>query len=687
MNTVIAPTTAATSGRPRRLSFAQERLWLVEQLGGQEAALRITDCWLLEGEPDLSALQYSLDSLVRRHEILRATYHEDAGAVVQVVSPAAPVVIERLDLRERGWLADSAELRRMLRQLARRPFDLTRDLMLRVALAQLSDLKHVLLVTTHHIACDAWSCGILYRELAEGYDARVDGRTPQLPALSCQYADFAERQRAWLHGEIHARQLEYWKQQLDGSSPVVNLPTDWPADAEAGREPVEAGMEMPQAERKALAAIGYGQGATLFVVLLAAFQLLLSRLSGQRDLCIGAHVANRRDLPSQQLIGLLLNTVVLRARLGRDMIFSELLVHARDVTLGALDHQDMPFERLVAELRPQREADRNPLVDVIINYASLPGPAPQFRGLTCHRLPRVDAHAPFGLTLYVLTDGKNLEFRLVGQGSRYSQARVRCMLLQYVSLLRQISAAPNRPLHEYSLAGVGSLPEPHLPIAESLTEPVTITIGGWAGRNPHGAAIQHAGQTWTYEQLWARSSVLAVQLRELLDAPGEVIAIIGQRSFGLIAAMVAALRARAVMLPLDPWLPLRRLQVMAREAGARIVVIAGEDPEGGFSRLAPRCLRVDPASGRAAAAGRPSLAEPLAPCDPADPAYIFFTSGTTGMPKAVLGWPQPLSPVAARAVRHHGSGPRRPVHQLVVRSGFARRFPAAHQRRGAVSSR
>jgi alpha-ketoglutarate-dependent taurine dioxygenase len=373
-------TPRARGGVSFPLSFAQQRLWFLDQLDPGNHIYNEPSAIRLEGALNTAALTRSFDEIIRRHEVLRTTFSTEDGQPVQVIEPHLKLQLPLVDLCELDDAARKSETERLAIAEALRPFDLSSAPFLRVTLLRMSAEEHVLLLTMHHIISDAWSTGILIRELATLYVAYSGGRTSPLAELSVQYADYAVWQREWLNGEVLERQLDYWRKELSGAPPILNLPTDRPRTAIKGYRGGNYSFVLPEALTAALRALSRSCEVTVFNTLLAAFQTLLYRTTAQDDIVVGANIANRNHAGTESLIGFFINMLALRADLAGDPSFRELLSRARKVTLGAYAHQDLPFDKLIEELQPERIPGISPLFQVVFNYYA-PEPFQQIPGL------------------------------------------------------------------------------------------------------------------------------------------------------------------------------------------------------------------------------------------------------------------------------------------------------------------
>ena len=346
------------------LSFAQERLWFIDRLEPGSAVYNIPVAWRLDGALDEAALERALGEIVRRHEALRTTFREVDGSPVQVIAPFGGFTLPVEDLSGLGEADREVEARRRATEEAMRPFDLAAGPLFRAALLRLGEESHVLLLSMHHIVSDGWSMGVLFRELSALYAAYREGRESPLPELAVQYADYAVWQREHLRGERLERQLSYWRERLAGAPELLELPTDHPRPAVQTYRGASERIELPGELLERLRALGRSEGATLYMVVLSAFQVLLSKYSGSEDIVVGSPIAGRTRDEVAGLIGFFVNTLVLRTDLGGDPSFREVLRRVREVTLGAYEHQELPFEKLVAELQPERSLSHSPLFQV-----------------------------------------------------------------------------------------------------------------------------------------------------------------------------------------------------------------------------------------------------------------------------------------------------------------------------------
>jgi amino acid adenylation domain-containing protein/non-ribosomal peptide synthase protein (TIGR01720 family) len=634
------PLTRAPRSGALPLSFGQQRLWFLEQLTPGSTAYHMPSAFKIHGALDLLSLRQAFAEIVRRHEVLRTTFFTLDGEPLQLVGPAFPLAMPLVDLRALPAASREREVVRLAAADARLPFDLRRGPLLRVTLLRVEAASHAVLATMHHIASDGWSQGLLLGEMAKLYQAFVAGEPSPLPDLPVQYADFAAWQRGWLTGPVLAAELAYWREQLRDLPPALDLPADRPRRPDPRFRGDIVFFRLPTPLGAALRALARGQRATLFMVLLAAFELLLSRWSGQADILVGTPVAGRERAELEGLIGFFLNTLVLRTDLSGEPTFAELLARVRTTALGAYAHQAVPFERLLPELNPERALGRTPVFQVLFNMLNLPQPDLQRSGLRLESLPPGEISSKFDLTVYAADDGTDIHFNVVYDADLFDRARMEALAEQLTGLLGQIAAHPDDPVSRYSLvtgATRALLPDPAAVLDTPEHEPVSQSFLAVSRRQPHLPAVRQGGRTWTYAELadWALALGGYAEPRRI--APGQVVAVTGRRSPELIGSLLAVFLHGGVLLLLDRKLPAARQRAMLAQAGATLVLYAGEPrAEDRWLWELPDTAVIPVSEGRR---GPVPAAEsgPLPPPGADDPAYIFFTSGTTGTPKGILG--------------------------------------------------
>ncbi|GIF17111.1 hypothetical protein Ate01nite_71430 [Actinoplanes teichomyceticus] len=626
---------------PAPLSFAQQRLWFLHQLDPAGGEYHTATALRLRGELHTGALGDALSALVARQESLRTTFHTTAdGHARQVVGPPYRVTPEPVDLGELPERERDERLARVLAQQERRPFDLATGPLLRPVLIRLAGDDHVLLLVLHHIVTDGWSTGVLLDELAECYAAALAGRAPNLPDLPVRYADFAAWQRERLTGEVLAEQLAYWRETLDGVA-RLDLPTDRPRPPVHTRSGAVHEARLPEPVATRLRALGRRHGGTLFTTLVAACQVLLSRWSGQSDVAVGTVTAGRDRAELEHLVGFFVNTVVLRGTVRPDRPFTDLLDRVRHTVHDAFAHQDVPFERLVEELQPVRDPSRTPLFEVMVVLQNLPGTRAQLPGLRAEPVELPTTTAPVDLTMEFQETADGLEMALTYNTDLFDAATVERMAAHLAELLTGIAADPDRPVAHL----------PMLPAAErrrllvelndtgAAVPPATLDelFAAQARDTPHATAILHDDDAVDYAGLDDRVNRLARLLIERGAGPESIVALLLPRSVEIIVAQLAAGRAGAAYLPVDPDYPAERIAFMLDDARPALI-LTRSDLAGRVSATAGPLILDDPAVTAALAAQpgkRVTAADRRAPLRPEHPAYVIYTSGSTGRPKAV----------------------------------------------------
>ncbi|MDF5734350.1 MULTISPECIES: non-ribosomal peptide synthetase [unclassified Nostoc] len=618
------------------LSFAQQRVWFLEQLQPNSRAYILSNAQRLTGKLNVGVLQQSLDAIVVHHEAIRTNFITSLdGSPIQVIGTPRPVELKMIQVAEE-------QVEYLLNQEAQRPFNLESDLMLRATLIQVDEQEHILLLVMHHIASDGWSIGILWQQLAAVYQAFLSGKPSPLPKLPIQYADFAVWQQQWLSGEVLSSQINYWKTQLAGANTVLKLPTDRPRPPVQTDQGSMQSLMLPQTLSAALKELSHQKGVTLFMTLLAAFGTILHRYTGQEDILIGSPIAGRNRSEIEGLIGFFINTVVLRTDFVGNPSFSSVLSRVRQMALDAYAHQDMPFEKLVEELHPERDTSRNPLFQVWFNMLNFRDMQVELPGVAIEPVSMLETASKFDLTLYVTEQNQGIKLDLVYNTDLFTSERMMEMLHQFDHLLNQIVAAPEKQISLYSLVTSEArplLPEPTLLLPEPRYELATTMFTSWVNRTPEHSSLRQGFRTWNYGELGKSAQTLAQVMLSLGVERGDVVAVFGTRSFGLIASMVGVLLSGGVLLTIDPKLPSDRQRLMLQSAKAKyILYIDGQRPEDEKIWESLTIICVNPDTGETINSSKKSIQAVNLPEIVADaPAYIFFTSGTTGVPKGVLG--------------------------------------------------
>ena len=424
------------------LSFAQERLWFLCQLDPESTAYSMPGSLRLRGKLDTEALERAFLELTRRHETLRTTFRFADGQPEQVISFEPVVALEKVDLCALPVVAREKDAARLAEEQSRKPFDLVSGPLFRAALYKLGDEDHMIHTNMHHIIADYWSFGVMIREFVEFYGAFVAGTTPQLPELPVQYADFSYCQRKWLQGEVLETHLAYWKQKLGGELATLDLPTDRPRPAIQTHRGAKASLIVEQGLVEALRELSRRQGASLFMVLLAAFKALLIRYTGQEDILVGTPIAGRNRTELEGVIGFFINTIVMRNDLSGNPTFKELLERVRKTALEAYAHQEMPFEKIVEELAPKRDLSHTPLFQVFFNYIVAEDYQAELPGFTVETFGEPEYESKFDITLYVLEQDDAIRLTALYNADLFDAERIARMLKQYAALLEQVTRKP-----------------------------------------------------------------------------------------------------------------------------------------------------------------------------------------------------------------------------------------------------
>ncbi|HEX8276243.1 MAG TPA: amino acid adenylation domain-containing protein [Longimicrobiaceae bacterium] len=636
-------------------SFAQERLWFLHRMEPDSAVYNIPAAVRLRGALDAAALERALGEVVRRHESLRTIFAERGGAPVQVVAPFAGFALPVEDLSSAGDAEHEAEVRRRAAEDAARPFDLAAGPLFRAGLLRLADDEHVLLLCMHHVVSDGWSLGVLFRELSELYAAFAGGAESPLAELPVQPADFAAWQREQLRGEALERQLAYWRERLADAPALLELPTDRPRPAAQSDRGAREPVRLPGALVERLHAVARAEGATLYMTLLAAWQVLLSKYAGTDDVVVGSPIAGRTRGETEGLIGFFVNTLVLRVDLSGDPSFRDVLRRVREATLGAYEHQDVPFERLVEELQPERSLSHSPLFQVLFALQNTGDEAARLGAVEMEGLETGDAAAKFDLSLVLGEEDGGVSGTASYRAELWEPATVRRMLGHFRAVLEALAADPDRRLSAVELpAGderrlleawsrSGDAPAPADRCVHEL-------FAEQAERTPDALALVAGAETLTYSQLHARSDALARVLAARGVGPDARVGICVERGPGLVVGLLGILKAGGAYVPLDPQYPAERLAFMLADAGAR-VLLTEDALRGRFPAFAGEVVALDtphpPAPSPTRGEGEHDGAEdgaavalhaaraPDEPCTLSSDhlAYVIYTSGSTGLPK------------------------------------------------------
>ncbi|MGC5702151.1 non-ribosomal peptide synthetase [Pseudomonas sp. NFXW11] len=622
---------ALDRGAPLRLSYAQERQWFLWQLDPQSAAYHVPSALRLKGRLDRAALQRAFDSLVARHESLRSHLQQEGELTLQVIDPQARIELALAD-------TDEAHLQARVQALINQPFDLRQGPLMRVSLLRLAEDEHVLVLVQHHIVSDGWSMQVMVDELVQLYAAYSQGQDLQLPALAIQYADYAAWQRSWMEAGEKARQLDYWRTQLGGEQPVLELPLDHPRPALPSHSGARLNVPLPASLVAGLKALAQAQGVTLFMLLLASYQTLLHRYSGQQDIRVGVPIANRNRMETERLIGFFVNTQVLKVDIDGQMSVAQLLAQVRQRALEAQAHQDLPFEQLVEALQPERSLSLSPLFQVVFNHHI------SLAGSHLQRLPHLDMSpvswdegvAQFDLTLDIEESQDQLRASLSYATDLFDAATIARMARHWQNLLQAMVADPQQSIGQLNLLDETERQQilqlwdrnaSGFPAGRLVHE----LVADRARENPEAVAVIFDTQKLTYGELDRSANRLARALIARGVGPEVRVAIAMPRSAEIMVAFLAVLKAGGVYVPLDVEYPEDRLLYMMQDSRAKLLLthsaVAHKLP-------IPQGLQSLAVDRTGDWAGDDDSAPQVA-LDGDNLAYVIYTSGSTGMPKGV----------------------------------------------------
>ncbi|MEW1552065.1 amino acid adenylation domain-containing protein [Streptomyces tsukubensis] len=617
---------------PLLTSFSQRRIWFLQELDPDSNAYNLPLVQRLSGPLDAALLERALVLVVARHEALRTVFDAADGEPVQRVLPPPPRVLRRTRA------ADDRDAARLVRDEIAAPFDLSTGPLIRALLIRVDDGHHVLAVVVHHIACDGWSFGILQLELAAHYAALRDTSRPAvLPPLSLQYADFAAWERSELTGAGLEKRLAHWRHRLQGAPPVLRLPSDRPRPAVAAPDAGMAEWRPPDALTSAVLRLGHDSGTTVFMTLLSAFQIVLARHAGTRDVVVGTPVANRTRAVFEGLIGMFVNTLALRGDLSGDPTFRELLGRCRAMTTDAFAHADLPFENLIEVVAPDRDLSVNPVVQVLLQVLRRDTTTAALPGVTAEPFPAGRWFTRFDLEFHVYEEaGGTLVGELLYSRALFDELRITRLLDEFTAVLRAATADPDARLSGLfglSAGGAGTAPVPVVPSNDTAralpVENLPELLARYAARTPGAVAVTDPRTSLTYAELDRRANRLARLLRARGTATGDLVGICADRGVDLIVGIVGILKAGAAYVPLDPEHPAERTAFVLEDA--RLTTVVTDSTYRARFPGVPHVVTPDDPD----LARQPETAPHIA-LDRDSLAYAIYTSGSTGKPKAVL---------------------------------------------------
>jgi amino acid adenylation domain-containing protein len=627
------------------LSFAQERLWLLEQLDPGGTAYSMPAAFRLSGALNLSALEQSLFQLLQRHEVLRTSYAVVNEQPVQVIASGANCSLPVIDLEAHSPDEQESAVRQQIQEEHNRPFDLAQGPLFRVNLLRLASEEYVLLLVLHHSIADGLSLNILYREVATGYEAACHGEGGHRPPLPIQYADYAVWQRQCLQGAALDLLLSYWIKQLEGAPPLLALPTDFPRPPLQTHRGAHHSIQLPEPVVSSLRALSQAEGVTMFMTLLAAFVLLLSRHAGQEDIVVGTPVANRPRPELEEMIGLFLNTLVLRTNLAGDPTFRELLRRVQEICLGAYANQELPFERLVEALQPERDLSRTPLFQVFFNFVDVSEMTWTLPGLTVSPLRGAHETEKFDLTLYVFLTGTGATVRWSYNSDLFDASTIAWMADQYQTVLRHLHETPENPISTVAVLreedrarllaplACDCITQPFVAFPETaLAQSIPTRFEAQVHQRPDQVAVQTSQYRWTYEEVNRRANQIAHTLLAQKFPAETRVALLCAHDAPMVTAIVGVLKAGYAYVPLDPSFPPARLETIVSDAQVQAVLTE--------SAYLPVALMLGEAAGQVLtvdeALDETNTRNPQHLVSPDILAYVLYTSGTTGVPKGVM---------------------------------------------------
>lgn len=619
------------------LSYAQQRLWFIDQLEPGNPAYNIPFAVRLQGKLNPEAVEKSLQQIVRRHEILRTTFSNIDGKGMQVIHQEGKIHLEHLDISHLNQAEQNKHLKSLIAERTLLSFDLSKGPLGQISLIRLHPEEWILLLVLHHIICDGWSMGVLIHEFVQFYQSFYEGKEAILPDLKIQYADFAQWQRSRLSGELREKQLSFWKAQLGSHPPVLNLPTDKPRPAINRGRGASARKCYPITLQNGIQQLSLAEQTTSFMTLLAAFNVLLSRYASQDEICVGVPIANRNRAELENLIGFFVNTLVIRSDLSVSVSFRQFLREVKETALNAFAHQDLPFEMIVEELQPERDMSYTPLFQVMFSHQPGNALTTGLPGLTISRMELDNPTSKFDLLLNLAETPMGLEASLDYNTDLFYASTMERMLRHFGILLQAIVDNPDQPIKTIPFM---EKEEYHLIIREwnqnILSYPDQQNIAqlfeDQVQKNPGNVAVFYEGLSLSFDELNRQSNQLARHLLTLNLKPEDIVAILMDRSVEMIVAIMAILKAGGAYLPLDPAYPIERLEYMLEDSGAGIFIGRAEHlqnlAKGPWNPVDWDESAVHRSKLSDANLSRPISAENLA--------YVIYTSGSTGKPKGVM---------------------------------------------------
>lgn len=637
------------------LSFAQERLWFFDQLEPGNPFYNLCGAVRVTGQLNAETLRQSIEKIIERHEILRTAFAGGAKEQIQVIFDAKSFPLPLIDLSDRSPEEREKAAQKLSAEAAKMPFNLTQPHLLRAKLLRLSQTEHTLLLSAHHIIFDGWSLGLFLREIAAFYEGLSNKNLASLPPLPIQYADFATWQRQQMQGEILETQLTYWKQQLSGCAAVLNLPTDFSRPAVQSYKGGRQLFELPEHLTEAIRQLSRREKTTFFMTLLAAFKTLLYRYTGQEDILVGSPIASRNSSETESLIGFFVNTLVLRTDLNGNPTFRELLSRVREVALGAYAHQDVPFEKLVEELQPNRDLSHSPLFQVMFAFQNASEFALELPGLSLNCQQIHSGTANFDLTLELEATATGIRGWFEYSIDLFSPTTIARMAGHFQNLLESIVANSSARLSDLPMLAETERQQllfewNNTGINYFQNECVHRLFEAQAAKTPDAVAVQFECQSFTYRELNNRANQLAHYLLSFGVKPDAIVGVYMDRSLDAIVGILGVLKAGSAYLPLDPHYSKERLNFMLEDAGVQVLLTQAQlAADLLVPNISAICLDADWQT-----IAQQNQSNPDSAVSPENLAYIIYTSGSTGKPKGVMVQHQSLANYTQAASVEYG---------------------------------
>jgi amino acid adenylation domain-containing protein len=642
-NGVLAPAdelpAIRSAGRNEKipLSFSQQRIWFLCQMDPHHRAYVLPGAIRMQGKLNVTAFQRSLNEIFRRHDALRTSFKETDGEPEQIISPPTDFALETVDLSSGIRGERESELQDLFSEDVRRPFDLVNGPLFRAKLIRLGEEEHVFFWTMHHLISDGWSKRVFLSELSTFYRAFCDGMAPSMPEMAIQYADYAVWQRKCQQGEVLQRHLDYWKRQLEGELPVLQLPTDRPRPAVQSYRGAKEPIRLSQPLLDGLKEVSQKEDVTLFMTLLASLYTLLYRYTGQQDITIGFPIANRTRTEIENLIGFFVNTLVLRIDLSGSPNFSQLLGRVREATVAAYQHQDVPFEKLVEELKPARDMSYSPLFQLMFTWQNIPLKPDDLPGLMLKPISIDTGASMFDLTIYMWEEGGGLAGQIEYNTDLFDRSTIVRIYTHFQRLIEGIIKDPHDSISNYPMLDEAErrrllIEWNDTAAAYPRDRCLHDLFEEQVKRTPDSIAVVYKDQQLTYRELNSRANQLANHLHRLGVGPEALVGLFAERSLEMIIAIYGIIKAGGAYVPLDPEYPADRLAFMLADTQVPVLLTQ--------QHLAPRLpahqakvICLDSEWGQIAGE---SAENPRCGAAPENSAYVIYTSGSTGRPKGVV---------------------------------------------------